>query len=53
MTEPNAIHQQMTEIEAEIAALQAKLHQLRQQANREESSIADDPHRLRAFALWT
>lgn len=41
MTEPNTIHQQMTEVEAEIAALQTRLQQLRRQANGAEPSIAD------------
>ncbi|ETX07096.1 MAG: hypothetical protein ETSY2_13240 [Candidatus Entotheonella gemina] len=41
MTEPNPIHQQINEVEAEIAALHAKLQQLRRQAKRAEPSTAD------------
>lgn len=41
MTEPHTIQQQITEVEAEIAALQTRLQHLRSQANPAEPAIAD------------
>ncbi len=41
MTEPQTIRQQITEVEAEISALQTKLQHLRRQDNRAEPSPAD------------
>ncbi len=42
MTEPNAVQQQIAEIEAEITALQTKLQHLRRRANGADASTPED-----------